>query len=455
MKKKFIMVLVLLIGLGLLTGCSEVEQAYINDQLETLKWPGTEDLTEIQLKATVEGDKIEMNMKMESKQEISNSLKNFKVVSKLSGSLKVNDELVGALSDISIIFDQDKMLIKVKDLLSILNTAKIDFNESKIDGLISSPEDYVVLDFMAMQESMLAADPYNSFSYNSAEYQKMMADPLSFTRDFLQGITANLNDFSTPMKKEGNTYTVLINNDNAPMLVKSLVASIINNIEGIIDIYPYPEEMKAEILSSLSTISKEEVLKEFNEEIMPGIENILGMGKFSISLNEQYNPNDYTKTMKMEMDYPNLAVEFSLDAKGKKVSQGLNIVLPEESKRINAEVLIQKLMTPDKNLVLDVETGQGMLMLYGEEPVEIKFDIQVYKDLEMLPARAVLEAFGENLVWQDDLHAAYISTPHGPVYLEGEILTVNGRDLLYIEPWEFIKVDYNLDWQYKEITISK
>lgn len=451
MKKKILITICLLLGLSMITGCSDIEQAYLDDQIMIMEWPAAQDTSNIQFKLKFGQVDIDYALKLETQQEINQQAGDLKATINISGTS--NNENYGDLPVVQMIYDRNKIYMKAQDVLRIVDAFNIKLSDKNLKALRDLKDGYFVYDSLAYQEDLLDSDPL--LEEMTDMYQQIYADPVKFSRDLLLGFAGAMPDFSTPMFKADNRYILEINNNNAAPLIDSFVESIINNLEGIIKIYPFPESLKEEILAEVKTMDKELVLNEYRE-VAPEIKAVIDMGRFYFYMEGEYNPTDYLQKMELNMEYePFFTLALSMNSVGKKGTDALNIKLPAEEKQVAVESFMEKLMTPEKRLSIDLESGTGLMQYHEAKPIEIQLNIQEYENMEMLPARGVLAALSEVVVWSDNMQISYVSTPDGPIFLEGEILNIEEEELLYISAWELMNLGYDVNWYGNLIIISK
>ena len=455
MKRKLFITIILLLCAGLATGCSEIERAYVKDQLKIMEWPGVEDVTNLRFAIKADED-IDINYTLKMETKVENPVKDggYKIFLNLSGGS--NNGKNGVFSNAQLIMDQEKMYLKAKDVLKILRAFEIEIPARYAQALENLGDKFFVFDYVSYQnsiyEQMLPEYDFSSMS------RTILDDPVAFASNLLLGLVDLLPEFTTSMTKEDGYYVVRIDNENAAPLIHSYFESIIRNIEGLIEIFPYPENLKKELLAQIQFADKEDIINEYRYFLAPEIEEAIDMGTVSFIMKALYNPNDYENKMELILEYPEFSMELSIDSLSKKSNQALNLIIPAEEQLVDAVAFIEEQMLPEISLTIDRQTGLGQLSYYGADSNEVQigviiFDEEYYGFLS--PARSVLTALGENVIWQEDLHAAYVSTPYGPVYLDGEIINMDGNDLLYISPWEFIRLGYDIDWDYYGIYISK
>jgi hypothetical protein len=426
-----------------MAGCTDVEKAYWQDNFALLEWPAVKEEAEIQLRYQIAGDSVDYTINAVTEQNVL-KMQSRVVISAVSHNGNYPD-----IPAVNLIYDNGVLYCPVKDVINLTKIFEEDIPPELVKAMNKISDSYFYFDFDAYQREALEYDPMMAEIVEY--YEQLSKDPINMAKKMISDLINGLPDFTVNMEKNGSTYSLTIDNENAVILLDSLILNVVKNIDGIVKAYPFPDSLKEELLNEIEAEGgAQKLVEEYQDIIAPEIkqamQSMLDTGQFSFNLDSQYNERDYNINLGLNVEYPELNIFAALVSQGEKISHTLSLPIPAENKRVNVIEFTEEAFATEKVLTVDVTTGEGQVQFHDALPVDVKFDFKVVDGFNYIPAEAVLASLNDILVWNESMKIYYVSTPEGPVILEGEVLKINDKDILYINIWDLMKLGYMIDW---------
>ncbi len=456
--RKLISLVVLFLSLILFSGCSPVEQEFLQKYYELSKWKALQDTTTIHFNAMLIDENLDYSVVMDTYQDI--EAKQVKFV--ISG--KSNSDKIPGFDPIEFLFDEEAIYFRGNDIANIANTFQIPLSEKEQRVLAKIKDQHIVLKYSEI-ENMVNSDNLAGNELFSAEMIKQSMFEPEKTYGMLLLLPQAFPEFSMGMIREGDTYIININNSNIVDLIDKYALNSIKNIDKLMELSMVNPDLK----QSIAEISPEEraaMLEEYEKfapEMKEMLQSKIDLGELKIAVKFEFLPQSAKSNIDISAEYFDLPepvygnIDFDLSINSLAKMKKNSIAMPEPNKQASAIKVINEMKIPEKKLIIYVDNNERFLQFYDAKPTSLNFGIIFSEDATEIPAVEVLTALNENPVWHDGMKAYYISTPNGPIVIDGQFYDQNGQEKFFISPWELTKLGYNVIWNYQDrcIQISK
>lgn len=299
MKRKFAVLMSILIMSSSITGCTTQQKAYFDETEKMARWESSE--TEIAGKMVM---KVPVTQELKEGEYQTQELKFETVNVDINAEGYTLNESDGSSTKAYVKMDlvSDKKELNIKDIKIYVDNENVYISKNYLDAVMGAsgqplpdsiknmPQEYIImstaLDTSVMTEEEVAA---------SAQYQAMSEYIESMTSPEKRGEILgkaskimDLIDFSVPVNKTGRTYTIKLNSDQIiDMSVKSIDKTVLN-IEEILKIMDLAPEFK---------VSKEEIAelrKQYNETGKEQIFQAMAVAKETIKGSEMTTKESFT-----------------------------------------------------------------------------------------------------------------------------------------------------------------
>jgi len=479
-KKKWLaLLLILMIGIGTVTGCSPTEQSYYNllkeassqkvytdtgninlsvAQLPASLFTGQDALNEEVIRKAIDQHRIEYRGMVDVNQNI------------FQYDIEIVDNKTAARSQIfSIVYKNNVLYVKIAELVKYIGQFCDPLEKQRLDQVFEGVE-WISVSDQELKNMMPAG---SQIGVTNNLLQKSSQQQMIWTRLYDRLFNEVYNNYSSNLvSKNNNKYTLTIRGAQLIDVMKPAATYTINNIDklGIV--------LKA-FLSSLSPAELAELglTNELRGQALQGIDLMV--------LEVNMDPNKYLSEIeKMSAAEPqllNIVNDSELVSTLEKTNTTtydmssrihLNISAGNPTDKINFTFTTQDTVkiggtvqvsapvakvitltelekTLPRQIKVNVDNGSytqinGFLSTQGTMTVQMK------DDRTYLPVRLIAESLGETVGWDQALYQAYIERNGQRIYLTS--ILVNDRSFIKIRDFE--QLGYKVDWNESTRTVS-
>lgn len=479
-KHPSLLLLVLVLVIGLLSGCSQAELGFIDvmNQMNDMTVYQTEQTVAISFNKLPEG----LNEKDPATAAVIYAMTNqysFKVSEKCdadrglvqSNLLLVNNTDGTEQQLFSYVATGNKLYIKVDDLVNFAKT----FNNPKIDDQLTMLEGIEYISLSSDEFAEFSGDPKVGASLDLSNTKKQQ----NLFQEFINGLSREAYDkYSTGLvRKNNNQYVMTIDKESALDTMMSLLEYTVNNAEKIqsfavdylngldkneLALLSLTPEMRQETLEEIdrnvSEIANDreailEELKSFRAEAEEGTQFIGDDTKMTLTV-DKIAPGKFAQTADLNFSfadpgYPEMSFSFNVKSSSTATAiDSFNVDIPSQG--VVSLTELNKRMPKVLTIEADYNfyrLNQGLKSDFGD------IDVRMIKGSIYVPLNDMGALLSENLAWDPQKKQVYALTNGDPVNL-GSIL-VDGTP--YVKLRDFSNLGYSVTWdkEMMEAVISR
>lgn len=380
MKKVVGLVLLMVFSFSVLTGCTPTVQQYFKDSKQVLSWKGAKETSTMELMLKNQSETFKVPMKIESESLLNQgqaTLAHIKIDfgQVQFGATKATLPQLDAFMDVRDV-KRPYVMINTEFAKAIAQyvgeTGDVDFVKTKYIGfhLPMDANSSVTLSNMDMLQSPTKI--LNSFE--------------NLLNDLYKGIALPVD-----MKKDGNTYSLTVNEDDMAKLADATLKGLTKNKDvvkkDLLEFLPVGASESKEISTAIDEIVKSEA----NKELQANLENVKAIFKgSSFSIKQTMDQNSVSADMKMNLNM-------------KDINNVMNVVMNVNQKQVRDDNI--KIDMPSDVTVFNFE---ALAMRQGNNtPVvfvnnkQVSFDVQpkIENGRVLVPMRAAMTDMGANVTW--------------------------------------------------------
>lgn len=389
MKKRFLSVVMMLIVLIGLVGCTPNMTSYLEKTKEIAEWKGSTVKGEADINMSLqveEGKKEEVKLHMDMKGtsegkdkaevKLTMDMSQLKAMAKGQNATEEDLAMIPDLYEINVFVNGDKVYIN-KGYFAALGTG----NQEALNAI---KEDYIAISMSG--DNAMATAPKAMVEYlNSAEFN---ADVMTILEKAFEGYKAGV-DF----KVEGNTFTFEATSEQLVDEVVNAVNSVVANWDKVsTDVVKLANKFDAQV--DEATIK--DALKEFNkEEFKSGANEVKEAIKGSnIKSVEKFDKDKYTQDMTMNIKFGEM-MSMNMTLKAETVrNDNAKVTLPTSVKEISMDEYMDLIINLPQGPFINVRVNGEDLFFEDQEPI-------IVEGRTLVPVRALLEKLGAKVEWDE------------------------------------------------------
>ncbi len=409
MRKRIAALLLVAFSLAIFAGCSPTANQYFDEYQKVAAWNGTESTSNMDLSFAANGQTFRVPVKVVSEATTKDGVPQLAHAKVSFGDLNIPEMGNKKLPDFDIYMDMrdvnhiEYYLSKasVKEYIDLMGPADDPSLKAYFDNISA---DYVKVDLASPATGMII-DP------------DVLTNGTGFIKELLAHLYKDV-DVPVDMKKDGDTYSLKLDEKDVVALVKATVNGYAKNKAQVnadlTKIYG-PELMKQitpeldEVVNSLNENELNQDLKELEQSMK---------GSY-LDIKETFNKDMYQSEMAMGLnlnfDNQPVAVNLKLNSQNKR-NDKLSITLPKNAAQLNFDDLYLG------NILVTVD-GQPVHFA-DQQPV-------IQNDRTLVPYRAIAEATGAKVEWNNETRTVTVDKNGKKVSLKIDDKTakVDGKDV--------------------------
>ncbi|MDD3365080.1 MAG: copper amine oxidase N-terminal domain-containing protein [Syntrophomonas sp.] len=479
-KKWVALVLILMLAIGTLTGCSPAEKEYYNLTMEVNNQKVYEDSGSIELSLIQLPDSMFEGEKSLTKEMLKKAINQHRIDYLVKADLNqgifqydftIVDNATGETSAFSsLTYKNDVLYIKVDDMISYLKKFGDSESNQKLDQLFGDVQ-YVSVSSQDLEDMM---PPGTKQSFSGNFLQKSSQQQLVMRRLF-DGLLYEVYDKyeSDMISKNNNKYSLTLRGIDSIKIMKPVAVYTINNIDKLgLVLQGFLNSLNQAEFASLGLPG------EIKDEALPGIDMMVLMVNQNRDkyLNEIENMStsaqqDLAKTVNDSELFSTIEKK---DSKTYDMTSKLHVHIAAGTPMEEVDFAFNIKQTMKVISAIQVASPTGKITTYKDlesrmpKQIDVKVDYNMYtfsqglrntigqinvrleNNQAYLPLRLVAESMGDNVGWDETSQQAYVEQYGQRILMTGMVVD----NEILVKSRDFESLSYKVSWNDSTRTIT-